>query len=193
MAFGESTAHGNGGENSHSWSANDHRQSYASAKNSSTSQPDDAHIIDHHDEELPKQPVGAWGGIGKRIRRTVFRQEVALITTASYSPTENRRKREKQYMWIQGVRIPFLLLSALTYLWLENPWLSAVLFIVSVPLPWIAVVIANGIGEPRDPRAPTIYKPALARAQQENAHQIASQPHHPALPQTQQSDDSQTP
>lgn len=95
----------------------------------------------------------------KRFRRS----NVALVTTASYSPTQNRKKREKQYMWIQGVRLPFLILSMMTYVWMENIWISALLFLISVPLPWIAVVIANGIGEPRDPRAPAVYKPALAR------------------------------
>lgn len=68
-------------------------------------------------------------------------------------------------MWIQGMRLPFLFLAMLTYMWLHNMWLSAVLFIISVPLPWIAVVLANGIGEPRDPRAPAVYKPALMREQ----------------------------
>ena len=37
--------------------------------------------------------------------------------------------------------------------------------VVSVPMPWIAVVIANGVGEPADKRKPRVYKPGVVREQ----------------------------
>ena len=101
----------------------------------------------------------------KRKLHRLRRNNVPLVTTASYSPTQNRKKREKQYMWIQGSRLPFLFLAMVTYMSMHNVWLSALLFVISVPLPWIAVVLANGIGEPRDARAPAVYKPAALREQ----------------------------
>ena len=42
-----------------------------------------------------------------------------------------------------------------------------------MPLPWIAVVIANGVGQPRDPRRPQIYKPQVAREQARQAAHAA--------------------
>lgn len=125
-------------------------------------------IIDIESDEPDTNERLSQRGRTRRMSRGIKqlrRSNVALVTTASYSPTQNRKKREKQYMWIQGVRLPFLIVSMATYVWMHNIWLSALLFIISVPLPWIAVVIANGIGEPRDPRAPAVYKPALAREQ----------------------------
>lgn len=136
-------------------------------------------VIDH--EDLPDPPPDQAQGVNK-LKRRLRNRKVALITTASYSPAANRRKRERHYMWIQGMRIPFLLLSGLTYLFWENMWLSAILFVISVPLPWIAVVIANGIGEPRDPRAPAVYKPALARSTQPPATELPQASNQLALP-----------
>ena len=111
-------------------------------------------------QQSPRRKAGL-----KRKLHRLRRSNVPLVTTASYSPTQNRKKREKQYMWIQGSRLPFLLLAMVTYMSMHNVWLSALLFIISVPLPWIAVVLANGIGEPRDARAPAVYKPAALREQ----------------------------
>lgn len=45
------------------------------------------------------------------------------------------------------------------------PWLAAIFMVISVPMPWIAVVIANGVGEPEDKRQPRVYKPAIVREQ----------------------------
>lgn len=116
---------------------------------------------DHYD-----RPHGWWA-------RLTARRRPHLVTSARVSPAQSRQKRQRQYMWIQGVRIPFLTLSAVSYLWWHSIPLSVVLFLISVPLPWIAVVVANGVGEPRDRRSPQIYKPALARAER-NALEASS-------------------
>lgn len=89
----------------------------------------------------------------------------ALITDAATTPEQNRRSREKQYAVLQGLRLPFIL-AAIGAAW-QNWWIvAAVLFVVSVPLPWIAVVLGNAQGEKRDPRSKNVYKPAVARAEQ---------------------------
>ena len=46
---------------------------------------------------------------------------------------------------------------------LHNLVLAAIFTVISVPLPWIAVVIANAVGETHDPRKPQVYKPAVNR------------------------------
>lgn len=56
-------------------------------------------------------------------------------------------------------------------------FLAVVLFIISVPLPWVAVVIANGHGEPRDPREKNVYKPGLVREMNERARLEAQRAH----------------
>lgn len=90
----------------------------------------------------------------------------ALITDATYSPEQNRRSRESQYLLLQGIRLPFIALSMLAAFVWSNWWLAAVFFLVSIPLPWISVMVANGQGEVRDPRSKNVYKPALAREEQ---------------------------
>ena len=77
------------------------------------------------------------------------------------------------YNWLQGSRIPILLTAGAVY-WLWENWvITGILFLISVPLPWIAVVIANGVGQPRDPRRPQIYKPQVAREQARQAAHAA--------------------
>lgn len=95
-----------------------------------------------------------------RLRRT--RGE--LITDARHTHEQNIRSRERNYMLLQSLRIPFILLSMLAAWYWENWWLAGLLFVVSIPLPWIAVMVGNGQGEQRDPRQKNVYKPAAARA-----------------------------
>ena len=47
--------------------------------------------------------------------------------------------------------------------WWENWWLALIFFCISIPLPWISVVIANDSNEVRDKRTANVYKPAAAR------------------------------
>ncbi|QGU04785.1 DUF3099 domain-containing protein [Corynebacterium comes] len=98
---------------------------------------------------------------GKRFR--LSRRRAELITDARRSPAEDLRRRELLYSLLQGARLPALLISAGSYLWLGDWIISGLLFIISVPLPWIAVVIANGKGERRDKRMRNVYKPQAAR------------------------------
>ncbi|GAB3702011.1 DUF3099 domain-containing protein [Corynebacterium nasicanis] len=100
-----------------------------------------------------------------RLRR-LRRRRAELITTARRSPAENLRHRERVYTWLQASRLPALLISAGSYLWLGEWLLSGLLFLISVPLPWIAVVIANGKGEVLDKRSRHTYKPQVAREYQ---------------------------
>lgn len=100
----------------------------------------------------------------RRIRR---RGDRHLITDAQRSPEQNRRSRETQYLILQLMRIPFIALSLLATFWWHNWWLGAIFFIVSIPLPWISVMVANGQGEVREKRERNVYKPAVARQEQQ--------------------------
>lgn len=67
----------------------------------------------------------------------------ALITEAAAPLDEQHRARVRRYMIIMGFRIPCLILAAVTYTLFENPLISILIIAASVPLPWIAVLIAN--------------------------------------------------
>jgi hypothetical protein len=96
-----------------------------------------------------------------------------LITRAAPAYEEEHRARVRKYLTIMSFRVPALLLAAGAYgLW-HNGLISLAILIASVPLPWIAVLIANDrpprrSEEPRrydaarrTPLLPTADRPAL--------------------------------
>jgi hypothetical protein len=63
-----------------------------------------------------------------------------LITEAAPSNDDQQAQRKRRYLIMMLLRIPFLLLAVAFY----QTWYLAVLFILlSIPLPWVAVLIAN--------------------------------------------------
>ncbi|SES48508.1 Protein of unknown function [Actinokineospora terrae] len=63
-----------------------------------------------------------------------------LITEAEPSYEDQFAARKRKYMIMMGLRIPCLLLAGLTYqVW----WLALAFVALSIPLPWMAVLIAN--------------------------------------------------
>ncbi len=99
---------------------------------------------------------------GKRFSR----RKAELITSAKRSPMENLRSRERAYLIMQGMRIPFVFLSIAAVMWWHNWVLAIIFFAISIPLPWISVVVANDGNEVRDKRTRNVYKPAAARQEQ---------------------------
>ncbi|KAF0847625.1 DUF3099 domain-containing protein [Nocardia caishijiensis] len=71
------------------------------------------------------------------------REHPVLITEAATSLDEQHRARVRRYMLIMGFRIPCLILAAVAYSVFENPLISILIIAASVPLPWVAVLIAN--------------------------------------------------
>jgi hypothetical protein len=63
-----------------------------------------------------------------------------LITDAQRSYEEELATRKRRYGLMMGMRVPCLVLAALLY---QTPWLAATLILASIPLPWMAVIIAN--------------------------------------------------
>ena len=97
-----------------------------------------------------------------------------LITAAAPSYEEEHRARVRKYLTLMAFRIPALILAAVAYGAWHNGLISLLIVAASVPLPWMAVLIANDrpprrAGEPRrfdgmqrrTPLFPTAERPAL--------------------------------
>jgi Protein of unknown function (DUF3099) len=63
-----------------------------------------------------------------------------LITDAAVSYQDELATRRRRYTIMMGMRVPFMIAAALCY---QTPWLAVALLVLSVPLPWMAVLIAN--------------------------------------------------
>ncbi|KJX75355.1 hypothetical protein MLPM_1015 [Mycobacterium lepromatosis] len=66
-----------------------------------------------------------------------------LITTAAPSYEEERRTRVRKYLTLMAFRIPALILTIVAYGAWHNGLISLLIATASVPLPWVAVLIAN--------------------------------------------------
>jgi hypothetical protein len=65
---------------------------------------------------------------------------VVLITEAAPSFEEQHRARKRKYAIIMLARIPCLIMAMI---FIQTWWLALAFLLLSVPLPWIAVLIAN--------------------------------------------------
>lgn len=82
------------------------------------------------------------------------REDPVLITDAQMSYEEELEVRKRRYRWTMGLRFPCIILAGLFY---QIPWLAVTLLVISVPLPWIAVLIAND-RLPRKAEKPNRYR-----------------------------------
>jgi len=99
-----------------------------------------------------------------------------LITAAAPAYEVQHRQRVRKYLTLMSFRIPALILAAVAYgLW-HNGLVSLLIVAASIPLPWMAVLIANDrpprrADEPRrfdkpvrrTPLFPTAERPAIER------------------------------
>ena len=74
-----------------------------------------------------------------------------LITAAEPSYEVQHRARVRKYLTLMSFRIPALILAALAYGAWHNGLISLAIIALSLPLPWMAVLIAND----RPPRSST--------------------------------------
>src|SRR5271169_2037573 len=99
-----------------------------------------------------------------------------LITAAALPYEEEQRQRVRKYLTLMTIRIPALIFAAVAYGTWHNGLISLLIVGASVPLPWIAVLIANDrpprraeeprrFEEPvrRTPLFPTAERPAIER------------------------------
>ncbi len=99
---------------------------------------------------------GMWNSGGMK-RELGFDDEgrPVLITAAATPYEEQHRQRVRKYLTIMSFRIPALIfLAAAAYgLW-HNGLISLAIIAVSLPLPWMAVLIANDRPPPRRAEEP---------------------------------------
>lgn len=100
-----------------------------------------------------------------------------LITQAAPAYEDQHRQRVRKYLTLMSFRIPALILAAVAYGVWHNGLISLAIIVVSIPLPWMAVLIANDrpprrAEEPRRyqnrnriPLFPTAERPAIEGAQ----------------------------
>lgn len=74
-----------------------------------------------------------------------------VITAAQPSYDDQFRSRRRRYVIMMAMRVPFLIAAAALY---HTPWLAVLLILISIPLPWCAVLIANDRPALKRPTAP---------------------------------------
>lgn len=77
-----------------------------------------------------------------------------LITEAAPSLDDQHRARVRRYTILMAFRIPALVLAALAYSAFSSALISILIIAASIPLPWVAVLIAND-RPPRDKNEPS--------------------------------------
>lgn len=111
-----------------------------------------------------------------------------LITAAAPSYEVQHRARVRKYMTLMAFRIPALLLAAFAYGAWHNGLISLLIVAASIPLPWMAVLIAND-RPPRSSDEPRRFDNSRARTPLfPTAERPALEPRRPAPPRP----DSQT-
>jgi hypothetical protein len=82
------------------------------------------------------------------------RAEAVLITNAAPSFSAEQHHRSRRYTILMAVHlISFALAGALYYYaW----WLGLVLLVITTPLPWVAVVLANSPSRPLHRTSPAV-------------------------------------
>ncbi|ASR39170.1 hypothetical protein BAY61_11075 [Prauserella marina] len=63
-----------------------------------------------------------------------------LITEAAPSYDDELAARKRKYILTMGMRFPCIILAGIFY---HTWWLALALLVLSIPLPWIAVLVAN--------------------------------------------------
>ena len=85
-----------------------------------------------------------------------------LITRAALSYEEQHRARVRKYLTLMSWRIPAFLGAAFAYGIWHNGMISLAILAASIPLPWMAVLIAND-RPPRRAEEPRRFPDAPAR------------------------------
>ena len=91
-----------------------------------------------------------------------------LITDAPMSYEQQLAHRKSRYKIMMGMRIPLMIAAAACY---QYPWVAVALLVISIPLPWMAVLIAN------DRLPKKLVDPHRYRAEPEEHKAIEARPH----------------
>lgn len=92
-----------------------------------------------------------------------------LITEAQPSYDDQLSTRKRKYFIMMFCRIPCLILAAV---FVNTPWLALTMIAISVPLPWIAVLIANDRPARRASRFNPFRKPQPLKELESRDHPV---------------------
>ncbi|MGZ8179841.1 DUF3099 domain-containing protein [Williamsia sp. SKLECPSW1] len=70
-------------------------------------------------------------------------REAILITQAQPSQEDQQRARVRRYLSLMAFRVPALVIAGIVYGATSNGLLALAVIALSIPLPWVAVLIAN--------------------------------------------------
>ncbi len=103
-----------------------------------------------------------------------------LITRAEDDLDAVYRARKRRYLLMMSIRVPALIIAAVVYSMTQNGWLALAIIVVSIPIPWIAVLRAND----REPRkrgeVPTYHYGGRSVGQAELSSEPAAERFHDA-------------
>ena len=92
-----------------------------------------------------------------------------LITQAAPSYQEQFNARRRKYAIMMSMRVPLLVAAVFAYrIW----WLALLLVLLSVPLPWMAVLIANDRPARKSERVNRFREHNAARQLEEREHPV---------------------
>ena len=94
-----------------------------------------------HDQHSESPHAGESGRGGSR--RSSVPVETYLITEAQDSLEAQQRARVRKYLFLMAFRVPALLVAGIAYSITGSGLLALGIVAVSIPLPWMAVLIAN--------------------------------------------------
>lgn len=82
---------------------------------------------------------------GARLRSDGDRSksDAFLITGAPTPYDEQHRARVRKYLGLMAFRVPALLIAGIVYSYTGSGWWALGIIAASIPLPWVAVLIAN--------------------------------------------------
>jgi hypothetical protein len=104
------------------------------------------------------------------VRNSPSDDTPVLITEAAPSYDDQYAARKRKYMIMMGMRIPCLILAGVfVQIW----WLALVFVAISIPLPWVAVLIAND----RPPRKAEEF----TRYHHQGQHEALENADHPVI------------
>lgn len=93
-----------------------------------------------------------------------------LITDAAPPYEDQFAARKRRYAAMMGTRLLLFVLAALVYP--LSSWVAVGLLALSVPLPWMAVLIANDAPPRRSEDAHRLAAPAPARQLESRGHTV---------------------
>lgn len=86
---------------------------------------------------------GGFDGTQSDLSSTRPGRHPPVITEAHESFQQQQRARIRKYSILMGFRIPALILAVVIYSEWNDVWAALVVVLISIPLPWMAVLIAN--------------------------------------------------